>query len=316
MMDSPVLPDYSATPLKPSLLPSHGPSTKFDRSVSMLTWGLNEEDLVQDFLDRAFLTLRETVVDYEIVFVNDGSSDRTGAILGSYSKTEPRLKVITNQTNLNVGLSCRRAVDSASKEFLFWQTVDWSYDISELRLYLELLRYYDVVQGVRPVPERLLSHIPLLRSLYRVKTRSDNFKKALISLSNYYVQRILFGVPFHDFQNVTFYPTKLAQSLGLQARTPFVNPEMLIRSYYRGATFIEVPIAFIPRSKGHAKGAKLTTVVRTIKDVLSNWVRWGWRVRFGVRHDATKGSIVRVSEPFALPDYVLACAVPLFKRFR
>jgi hypothetical protein len=45
MMDSPVLPGYSATPLKPSLLPSHGPSTKFDRSVSMLTWGLNEEDL-------------------------------------------------------------------------------------------------------------------------------------------------------------------------------------------------------------------------------------------------------------------------------
>ena len=140
MMDSPVLPGYSAAPLKPSLLPSHGPSTKFDRSVSMLTWGLNEEDLVQDFLDRAFLTLRETVVDYEIVFVNDGSSDRTGAILESYSKTEPRLKVITNQTNLNVGLSCRRAVDSASKEFLFWQTVDWSYDISDLRLYLELLR--------------------------------------------------------------------------------------------------------------------------------------------------------------------------------
>ena len=316
MMDSRVLPGHLAIPLKSPVSVSHGHSTKFDRSVSMLAWALNEEDLVQEFLDRAFRTLQDTVADYEIIFVNDGSSDRTGAILESYRKTEPRLKVITNRTNLNVGLSCRRAVESASKEFLFWQTVDWSYDISELRLYLELLRYYDVVQGVRPVPERLLSHIPILRSLYRVKTRSDNFKKALISLGNYYVQRILFGVPFHDFQNVTFYPTKLAQSLGLRAKTPFVNPEMLIRAYYRGATFIEVPIAFIPRSKGHAKGAKLTTVFRTINDVLTNWFRWGWKVRFGARCDTPKGSIVRVAEPFALPDYVLACAVPLFKRFR
>lgn len=149
-----------------------------------------------------------------------------------------------------------------------------------------------------------------------MKTRSDNFKKAFISLSNYYVQRVLFGVPFHDFQNVTFYPTKFVQSLGLRARTPFVNPEMLIRAYYRGAHFIEVPIAFIPRSKGHAKGAKLTTVVRTLWDVLLNWMQWGWKIRFGAGVTKGKGSIARVAEPFALPDFVLACAVPLFKRFR
>lgn len=303
-------------PLKFPLSAFQGPSAKFDRSVSMLAWALNEEALVGEFLDRAFQILHENVADYEIVFINDGSSDRTGEILAAYCEREPRLKVLTNETNLNVGLSCRRAVEAASKEFLFWQTVDWSYDISDLRLYLELLRYYDVVQGIRPVPERLLSHIPLLRSLYRVKTRSDNFKKAFISLSNYYVQRVLFGVPFHDFQNVTFYPTKFVQSLGLRARTPFVNPEMLIRAYYRGAHFIEVPIAFIPRSKGHAKGAKLTTVVRTLWDVLLNWMQWGWKIRFGAGVTKGKGSIARVAEPFALPDFVLACAVPLFKRFR
>lgn len=289
---------------------------KFDRSVSLLAWGLNEEDLVEGFLDRAFALLEEVVEDYEVIFVNDGSTDNTAKILEAYSRKEPRIKIITNLQNVNVGISCRRAVKAASKEFLFWQTVDWSYDISNLRIFLELLKCYDVVQGIRPVPERLLSYIPVLRSIYRVKGRSDNLWKATVSLSNYYVQRILFGVHFHDFQNVTFYPTKFAQSLDLEATTPFLNPEMLIKAYYRGARFIEVPINFIPRNMGEAKGTKVATIIRTIVDILKHWLRWGWKVRFLSSEHRTLGTIQRVARPIHLPDEVLHLVIPLFKKFR
>ena len=287
-----------------------------DLSVSLLAWGLNEEDLIEDFLNRAFALLAATVKDYEIIFVNDGSTDRTANILEEYRSKEPRLKIITNSKNVNVGISCRRAVKAASKEVLFWQTVDWSYDIDDIRIYLALLKYYDVVQGIRPVPERLLSHIPLLRSIYRIKGRSDNLWKAMVSLGNYYVQRILFGVHFHDFQNVTFYPTKLAQSLDLGAVSPFINPEMLIKAYYSGATFIEVPISFIPRSKGEAKGTKLKTIVRTVADILWHWTRWGWKFRLLPANRLNSGSIQRVSSPIQLPDDVLMLILPLLKKFR
>jgi glycosyltransferase involved in cell wall biosynthesis len=291
-------------------------SNKFDRSVSLLAWGLNEEDLVEGFLDRAFALLEKEVIDYEVIFVNDGSTDNTAKILDAYCRNEPRLKIINNSQNVNVGISCRRAIQAASKEFLFWQTVDWSYDIDELRIYLELLKYYDVVQGIRPVPERLLSYIPVLRSIYRIKGRSDNLWKAIISLSNYYVQRILFGVHFHDFQNVTFYPTKFAQSLDLRATTPFLNPEMLIKAYYRGARFIEVPISFIPRSMGEAKGTKVVTVLCTITDILKHWLCWGWKIRFLRAKRQTLGVIQRVARPIHLPDEVLQLVIPLFKKFR
>lgn len=289
---------------------------KFDHSVSLLAWGLNEEDLVEEFLDRTFALLEKVIENYEVIFVNDGSTDNTAKILEAYSRKEPRLKIITNSKNVNVGISCRRAISTASKEFLFWQTVDWSYDISDLRIYLELLKNYDVVQGIRPVPERVLSYIPVLRSIYRIKGRSDNLWKAIISLSNYYVQRILFGVNFHDFQNITFYPTKLVQSLNLEATTPFINPEMLIKAYYRGARFIEVPISFIPRSMGEAKGTKITTIVRTITDILKHWLRWGWKIRFLSSQHQTLGTIQRVARPIHLPDEVLQLVIPLFKKFR
>lgn len=289
---------------------------KFGRGVSLLAWGLNEEDLVDAFLDRAFALLDATATDYEIVFVDDGSTDRTPEILAAYAKKEPRLKIIRHDRNQNVGIACRTAVSNASKEFLFWQTVDWSYDVKNLRIFLELLNHFDVVQGIRPVPIRLLSYIPVLRSIYRVNKRSDTFRKAAVSLGNYYLLRLLFGAKFHDFQNVTFYPTNLAQSLDMVGRTSFVNPEFLLKSYARGVRIIEVPIRFIPRSQGEAKGTKFRTVLRSVVDTFRNWLAWGIKYRRDARQNAGNRKIWRVSEPFVLDREVLEIVIPLFEDFR
>jgi hypothetical protein len=116
-----------------------------------------------------------------------------------------------------VGFAFRTALATAEKEYFFSQTVDWSYDLSKLRVFLELLRHFDVVQGIRPVPIRLFSYVPVIRSIYRIQRRSDTFYKAIISLTNYYILRILFGARFHDFQNITFYPTKLVREIKLVA---------------------------------------------------------------------------------------------------
>ena len=252
---------------------------KFERSVSLLAWALNEENLVEEFLDRAFALLAETVVDYEVVFVDDGSTDRTPELLAAYAAREPRLKIVRHDRNYNVGIACRTAINNAGKDFLFWQTVDWSYDLRNLRIFLELLNHFDVVQGIRPVPIRLLSYIPVLRSIYRVNKRSDTFRKAIVSLGNYYLLRLLFGAKFHDFQNVTFYSTKFIHSLSLVARTSFVNPELLLKSYAQGLRMIEVPIPFIPRTQGEAKGTKFKTILRSVIDTFRNWLAWGIEYR-------------------------------------
>lgn len=288
---------------------------KFDRSVSVLAWAYNEETLIESFLDKAVALLDATVEDWEIVLVDDGSTDRTAALMDAYAAREPRLRVLHNDRNRNVGYSCHRTIQAARKEFLFWQTVDWSYDLTELRRFLELTRYYDVVQGIRPTPIRLLSYIPVIRSIYRVKTRSDSFQKAIVSLGNYYMLRILFGVRFHDFQNVTIYRTEQLQACKLTGNSSFINPECLFRVYEQGARFIEVPIPFIPRSTGEAKGTKLSSILRSVMDILL--ARWSWGASFKRnvrRYPADR--IHRVEAPFNLEEEVAYLVVPLFKYYR
>jgi glycosyltransferase involved in cell wall biosynthesis len=315
-------PGEAVANVAPAAIDASAPTTgigrlpKFNKSVSMCAWGLNEELLVDEFLNRATALLDATVNEWEIVFVNDGSTDRTGAIVDAWAAREPRIRVIHHERNLNIGACFVDAVKSASKDYVFCTTVDWSYDLKHLRIFLELLNHYDVVQGIRPVPIRLFSYIPVLRSIYRVKSRSDNLKKAIVSLGNYYLLRILFGVHFHDFQNVTIYPRKLVHSIEMQGRSSFLNPECLFRVYDLGARFIEVPIHFIPRTRGKAKGTKLSSIWRSIRDISDNWLRWGWRIRLRAARQPSEGRIDRVAEPFKLHPDVAALVVPLFQEFR
>jgi hypothetical protein len=299
----------------PTEPPSPNLSERFSRGISLLAWAYNEELFVEGFLARATALLESVATDYEIVMVNDGSTDKTGQLADDWARRNHRIRVVHHARNLNVGLACRTAVASAQKEYLFWQTVDWSYDLTHLRTFLELLSYYDVVQGVRPVPIRLLSYIPVIRSVYRVHSRSDNLFKAIVSLTNYYILRVLFGVPFDDFQNVTIYPTKLIQALPVKGRSSFINPEFLIRSYADGHRFIEVPIGFIKRSAGQAKGTRLRAILRSLGDITRNWLTWGLRLRLA-RGGKARGRIDRVSSPFNLPEPVLHICVPLFIEFR
>jgi len=264
----------------------------------LLCWAYNEEDSILEYLDRATNLMEKTVEDYEIVLIDDGSIDRTYKVALTFQEKNSRLKIFRNERNLNVGVSSQRAIQRASKEFLFWQTIDWCYDISNLRDYLEYLKEYDIVQGVRSKPVdvriRFLKPVAALVKLFGMKhltRRSDTVSKAIVSLINYFLIRILFRIPLSDFQNVTFYPTKWIQSIKYESKSSFANPEGLIKSYWANKSIKEVPINFIPRSQGEAKGTRIKAISSSVQDILLLWFKW---ILMGRRGHIQKGKIFRI----------------------
>jgi len=252
---------------------------KFRQSVSLLAWGYNEQESIIEFLDRAVALLDATVEDFEIVFIDDGSTDGTGRLADDYAGTEPRVRCLHNDTNRGVGYNCRRAISEARKTNLFWQTIDWSYDLTKLRVFLELLNHFDVVQGVRTFPTGKLEEFPGLSLIPRIRSRSDSVGKAIVSLCNYYLIKLLFGASFNDFQNVTFYKSDFIQGVHLIANSSFANPECLLKALSAGKTIFEVPIGFIRRKAGVAKGTRFRSIMRSIGDISTGWIDWGWRMR-------------------------------------
>jgi glycosyltransferase involved in cell wall biosynthesis len=254
---------------------------RVDRSISMLGWAFNEEESIGAYIDRAEALLRSLTDDFELIVIDDGSTDRTAAIARQYQQARPWLRVYSNDGNRGSGFSSKRAISLATKDILFWQTVDWAYDIERLADGMWQIAEFDVLQGVRP----RLSLGQALRS------RSDNRRKALISLLNYTLIRVLFRLPIGDYQNVSVYPRQLLHSVTLETNSTFSNAECLLKTFWLGASFKEVPVPFIKRTRGVATGTRPRELFKAVRDIFRWWVEW---IVLGRRTFTRRGTVTGI----------------------
>src|SRR5438128_3138459 len=193
----------------------------------MLGWALNEEASVGEYIDRAEKLLRSLSDDFELLIIDDGSTDATARIVETYQASRPWLRLERNGRNRGSGFNTKRALSLATKDYVFWQTVDWAYDLSNLPETVRHLDRFDILQGVR---QGTISIGGLL------SRRSDSAYKGLVSIVNYTLVRVLFRLPVGDYQNVTVYPRPLIQSVTLESESAFTNPECLLKTWWKGAS--------------------------------------------------------------------------------
>ena len=260
---------------------SHGQRGTFRPGLSMLGWALNEEENLAEYVRRAEAFLTSVADDYELILINDGSTDRTWAIARELQAGRPWLTLLENDRNRGPGYCYRRGISAASKEYFMAQTVDWAYDIDAFRPVFGELERYDVLQGVRPGG----------LAVGTLRRRSDSLYKGIVSLTNYTLIRVLFRLPFADFQNVTVCRTELAQQLELESEGSFTNPEVMMKLYWAGASFLQVPVSFQKRGRGKGTGTRARAIARSIGDILSSWFRWNVLGRYPKRARGTISSL-------------------------
>ena len=84
-------------------------------SFSMLGWALNEKDSISGYIDRAERFLQTLTSDYELIVIDDGSTDGTAAIVREYQKTRPWLRLYENGRNRGSGYNTKKAISLATK---------------------------------------------------------------------------------------------------------------------------------------------------------------------------------------------------------
>jgi len=222
-------------------------------SLSLVSWALNEEENVNDFLIKAQYFCSSIADKFEIIIVDDGSTDKTLNLLQLASEKSATVIFSSNGVNRGVGYSMKKAISLAQMDFVIWQTQDWSYDLSSFIASIGELENVDILHGARKLS---------------VIGRSDDKLKALISLANFSVIKAIFRAPFSDFQNVTLYPREILKSFVLVSNSSFTSPELLLRSWLSGYSFLEIPVKFIPRTHGVAKGTSFHSISKSILEIL------------------------------------------------
>jgi glycosyltransferase involved in cell wall biosynthesis len=228
-------------------------------SFSLWSWGLNEESLVEKFVTTSVDHLSRVADDFEIILIDDGSTDRTWQIMQECAKKYPCLKIVRHEKNLQPGWCMHTCCTYTTKQIVFWNTVDMFFDSSKLPEFLKHLDRFDVVQGVRTG---------------RKSNTYKSFYRRMNSIINYQLIKFLFKVPLQDFQNVTFLRWDFLKHIHFDSHSSFTNPECVIRAYYSGLKIKEVAMEHKDRESGKAKGGRPSTVLAAVVDILKCWFLW------------------------------------------
>ena len=232
----------------------------------------NEEEIIESFLRKSARDLAAVSDDWEIVLVDDGSTDRTLEIAQRVASEMPRIRVIALERNRGTGASVIPAFLGASKEIVFNNTVDAFFDTSELSRLLPFLDDADVVSG------------------YRTDLSANNPYQKLLTLGNYILIRFLFDMPLKAYQTLQFHRSSFFHQIEIEARSSFLSPELLYKAKLLGKSIVEVPITFHPRKGGRAKGGRLSQVLRSVCEILRFWIRWRVRGRIRLRAEAPRSN--------------------------
>jgi len=115
------------------------------KPVSLVLPAFNEEKAIAASLDRIISFMKDNFEDYEIIVVNDASTDNTAGEVSKFSE----LKLVSHPYNKGNGSAVRTGIRNACKEFVVMMDADGQHDIADIEKIAELLGVYDCVVGAR-----------------------------------------------------------------------------------------------------------------------------------------------------------------------
>jgi glycosyltransferase involved in cell wall biosynthesis len=230
------------------------------RGISVVLPAHNEEAVLADTLDTCVSALSEIAPDYEIVVVDDGSTDRTGEIAEKFAAANPHIRVVHNDPQRGYGGALIAGFNAMTKPLAFFMDADGQFDIRDLALLLPLRE-----QGHRAVlGYRLHRQDSPLR-----KVNAWGWKLLVSTLFDLHVRDVDCAFKLYD--------TSLVRTVDVTAEGAMVNTEMLVKLTRMGIPFVEVPVRHYPRLHGQASGANLRVIVHAFRELfrlhskLRNW---------------------------------------------
>jgi glycosyltransferase involved in cell wall biosynthesis len=219
-------------------------------SISMVLPAYNEERNIRRSVSSADAALAAVTPDYEIIVVNDGSSDQTGIILAELVAECPRLRVIEQRPNRGYGGALRAGFAAATHEWIFQSDSDNQFEYGELSSLIALAPSHDFVIGYRQ-PRR----DPLVR---RLNGWGWNL---LIRLVCGYVVRDI-DCAFRLFRRSAL------DAVPLTSNGAMISTELLVGAKARGYRMAEVRVTHLPRVGGQPTGAHPTVILCAFRDLL------------------------------------------------
>jgi glycosyltransferase involved in cell wall biosynthesis len=228
-------------------------------SISVFFPAYNDGGTIPSMVLTALMTLRELADDYEVIVVNDGSSDYTPQVLDELDKRYPELRIIHHEQNRGYGGALRTGFRSATKELIFYTDGDAQYDPREMtRLYEVWGDQVDFVNG------------------YKI-SRSDPLHRIIIGKLYHWTVKLAFGLHLRDVDcDFRLMRRSIFDQIELKSDSGVICVELMKKVQDAGFRIAEVPVHHYHRAYGKSQFFNFRRIWRTGKQL---WALW-WELRW------------------------------------
>jgi glycosyltransferase involved in cell wall biosynthesis len=211
----------------------------------------NEEENIAGAIRQAHSLAPSLTDDYEIIIVDDASTDRSAEIVGDISLRDPTVKLFRMDKNTKFGGAFAKGFKSASKDVIVYMDSDMPVSVEDIKASFPLISEAEIVTGYS-----------------RIRKGDTPLRKTISGVYNLMV-KVLFGLDVRDVNSgYKVVSRKLVDGMNFISRSPFIDVELFLRAKRKKSRVIQYPLIFRMRSGGRSYIASFPIILATFRDML------------------------------------------------
>ncbi|NQT33197.1 MAG: glycosyltransferase family 2 protein [Candidatus Omnitrophica bacterium] len=220
-------------------------------SISFVLPMYNERDNIAGTIMEIRSIGQELADDYEIVVVDDASSDGSADIVEEIAKSDGTVKVFRLAKNSKFGGAFARGFKSAEKDVIIYMDSDMPVEREDIKTSLPLIENSDIVTGYS-----------------RIK-KGDTLRRKIISGTYNFMVQALFRLSVKDINSgYKIVKREVVKNINFISQSPFVDVELFIHAKKKGFSVRQFPLVFRSRSGGKSHIARLPVILATFRDMV------------------------------------------------
>ena len=224
--------------------------TNKDIRLSVFFPAYYDEKNIDKVVHKAVQVLEELELkDYEVTIIEDGSPDKTGEVADKLASQYPKVNVIHHVQNKGYGATLWEGFTTAKYEYVFYTDGDNQFDLDELKKFVALIPFSDMVVG------------------YRKKKQYSPYRK-LTSFVYNLLLRFVYDIDYIDIDCAfKIIKADLFKKIEVKTKDAFIDAEIMIRAGLLGYSFTELGVKHLPRVDGVSTAARPSIIFRTIREI-------------------------------------------------
>ncbi len=226
-------------------------------SISLLFPCYNEAGNIGSMIEQSVRIGEEYGVDYEVVVVDDGSSDNSAELITQWSQKNPRVRLLRHQENRGYGAALRSGLQNVVKDLIFLTDGDNQFHVADIEKLFSKIDSCDVVTGYR-------------------FSRKDHAYRRFNGFLWTQLNKMLFGLKVRDVDCAfKLFRKKCLQGLTLKSNQLMIHAEILARLKKKGCKIEEIGVPHYPRTAGKASATHPIRVIKTFGELCGLF----WQIR-------------------------------------